>query len=253
MVVGLPDGRLQIVFLDVGHGEAVLIQGPHGEQILINGGSSVMNSAEKLGDRMPFLHRDIDWLIIGGTQYSQIAGLVGIAERYNVGQCLVCGQPSGSAYRRLIEDLLSAGVPVHTAQEKARISFAGGIELEVMSADELGCTFLLEHESARIFLATGGTPDGIRKLDDNERLRDVSAALLAAGGHGAVNPPDLLLHLNPQLVIFSLGHGSPEDLPSRSVLEQLKGRNILQTDLHQDIELSTDGRFLWVNINRELD
>ncbi len=253
LVAGLPDGNMRIGFLDVGQGEAVHIQGPQGEQILINGGTSVMTISEKLGDRMPYLQRNIDWLVLGGTEYSQVAGLVGIAERYDIQNSLICGQPSGSAYQRLVEDLLNAGVPVHTAQEKTRIFFSHGSQLEVMSADQDGCIFLLQHGHAHILLATGGTPETIRDLTDEERIRDVSAAMLGGGGHSAVNSSDWLLHLNPQLAIFSVDHGARGQLPAVSVLETLSGRTILRTDLHEDIELITDGEFLWVESAREIE
>ena len=61
--ISQPDGKLHILFFDVGQGDATFIQTPGGRQILIDGGlyPSVLNDA--LGNQMPFWDRDIDLMI----------------------------------------------------------------------------------------------------------------------------------------------------------------------------------------------
>jgi beta-lactamase superfamily II metal-dependent hydrolase len=50
---------LQVIFFDVGQGDATLIRTPHGHNILIDGGPSPV-ILEKLGQEMPFWNRTID-------------------------------------------------------------------------------------------------------------------------------------------------------------------------------------------------
>ena len=58
-VYDLSQQDLQVIFFDVGQGDATLIRTPHGHNILIDGGpSSVI--LEKLGQEMPFWNRELD-------------------------------------------------------------------------------------------------------------------------------------------------------------------------------------------------
>jgi beta-lactamase superfamily II metal-dependent hydrolase len=48
-----------------------------------------------------------------------------------------------------------------------------------------------------------------------------------------------------------VGAGSTYGLPSAETLGRLEPRPVFRTDLHGDIEMSTDGERLWVEVERE--
>ncbi|MBC8264123.1 MAG: MBL fold metallo-hydrolase, partial [Anaerolineales bacterium] len=87
-VASLPDGKLHVVFFDVGEGDAIFIQTPGGQQILVDGGPSPTTLISALGRRMPFWDRSIDLVILTHADEDHLAGLIPVLERYRVGQVL---------------------------------------------------------------------------------------------------------------------------------------------------------------------
>ena len=50
--------------------------------------------------------------------------------------------------------------------------------------------------------------------------------------------------------MIQVGEGNEYGHPHPTALARLKGRTILRTDIHGRIELSSDGRQVWVEIER---
>ena len=71
---------LEVVFFDVGQGDAILIETPQRQQILIDGGPSSA-ILEKLGDEMPFWDRMIDLIILTHPEHDHIAGLIEVLKK----------------------------------------------------------------------------------------------------------------------------------------------------------------------------
>ena len=61
---------LEVVFFDIGQGDAIFIETPKGYQILIDGGPSSA-VLEKLGNEMPFWDRTIDLIILTHAEQGQ--------------------------------------------------------------------------------------------------------------------------------------------------------------------------------------
>jgi beta-lactamase superfamily II metal-dependent hydrolase len=90
------------------------------------------------------------------------------------------------------------------------------------------------------------------KLAQERSIPDMTAVLLADGGFSAVNPPEWLGQLRPWLVMISVEAGNNRGLPSPTVLQTLEGTTVLRTDLHGWIELTSDGKQLWVEVERDI-
>ena len=83
-----PDGKLHIVFCDVGQGDAVYIKMPNGGDMLIDGGpdGKVLNC---LGKNMPFYDRTIDVVVLSHPQKDHLQGILFVLERYTVKHFIV--------------------------------------------------------------------------------------------------------------------------------------------------------------------
>jgi competence protein ComEC len=245
-----PDGRTHFTLLDVGAGEAALIQSPTGRFVLVGGGPSPIALSEALGRRLPLFHRQLDWLVLAGAREEQVAGLVGVAERYPVGQAWIAGAAGGAAYRRVLEELNAASVPIHEMQPGAGLDLGGGTRLEVLASGEHGAALLLTHGRARVLLAPGADPAMVEALAKDAGLAALTALLLPDGGYAAVNPTAWLQRLSPGLVLISVAAGNDRGLPSPEVVSWLQGRTVLRTDRDGWIELISDGQLLWAQAER---
>ena len=102
-VTTLPDGKLHIIFCNVGQGDAVYIRFPDGKDALIDGGpgNQVLNC---LGKHMPFWDRTIDLVILTHPENDHLGGLVQVLERYRTGYFVRSGVFNDSeGYRKLME------------------------------------------------------------------------------------------------------------------------------------------------------
>lgn len=83
---GLPDGKLHVVFCDVGQGDATYIQFPSGEDMLIDGGPGGQ-TPKVLGcltAHMSLFDRAIDIVVLTHPQEDHLGGLQEIVKRYRV-------------------------------------------------------------------------------------------------------------------------------------------------------------------------
>lgn len=129
-----PDGRLHVVFLDVGQGDAIFIQTPGGRQLLVDGGREPTLLNTHLGRQMPFWDRAIDLVVATHGDTDHAAGLPGVLERYQVGQLITNGE-SGleEPMATLLRTAAEAQVPAHVAAAGEVMEMGDGMRLEVFS------------------------------------------------------------------------------------------------------------------------
>ncbi len=245
------DGLLHVLILDIGEGESVLIRSPSGGTMLINGGSSPVSLATQLGQHLPYPDRQIDWLLLAGTQYSQLAGLRDIVTIAPIDRVFLGGRSGGSTYQRILDQTVEAGIPTIPAQEGMYFDLGQGVTMRVLSQGSNGLTLLLQYGSARILLPMGLTPREIPRMQEDRDVAHITTVLLPDSGYEALNPDALLQHYNPQVILISCQDHSPSSPIEQALRAALPGRTILRTDLHGTIELSTDGRHLWITTERE--
>jgi competence protein ComEC len=250
-----PDGRLHLTVLNVSQGEksgdGILIQTPGSRHILIDGGPYATLLSDSLGRRLPLGTRQLDWLVVAGTEEAQLGALQRVLERFPPGQVLWTGPTQGTrAARNLQEALLSAGVPIIEAETGHVLDLGQGARLEVLAAGQRGAILLLEWENFRALLPVGVGFEELEALRYGRAVGRVSALLLAENGYAPANPPEWINNLNPQVVLLSVSAQDGEGLPSAETLATVQGYNLLRTDRNGWIELSTDGKGMWVEAER---
>ncbi|HSQ38025.1 MAG TPA: ComEC/Rec2 family competence protein, partial [Acidimicrobiia bacterium] len=100
--------RPEVVFLDVGQGDAILLRGPSGEVVLVDGGPDPALLRRALLGRGI---RRIDLLVVTHGHADHVAGLAGIGQWASVGRLWHNGGEV-EALASLVAEMQAAGVPV---------------------------------------------------------------------------------------------------------------------------------------------
>jgi beta-lactamase superfamily II metal-dependent hydrolase len=131
------------------------------------------------------------------------------------------------------------------------LDLGSGASLQVISTDSRGAVLLLIWQDFRMLLPMGIDFDAIENLKRNSAMRNISAVLLPESGYAPLNPPEFLSFLHPQLALLSVAPADKTGLPSPETLDSLQGCNLLRTDQNGWIQLTTDGRQMWVEVQRK--
>ena len=127
-----------------------------------------------------------------------------------------------------------------------------GARLEVLGVSPRGAVLLVEWDGFRLLLPMGVNFDLFNALENGKKIGPVTVLLLADSGYAPSNPPDWLANLRPQAAILSVAAGDPQGLPDPSVLNALNGTTtLLRTDRDGWIEVSTDGKQWWLEVERK--
>ncbi len=262
-VASLPDGKLHVVFFDVGEGDAIFIETPRGQQILIDGGPSPTTLISALGRRMPFWDRSIDLVILTHADEDHLAGLIPVLERYRVGRVIDSSYEHVSPmYERWLELIEEKGIPNHLARAGMRVETGDGVELLVLhpGPELMEYTNADANNNSVVVRLIMGQVSFLLSGDIEEAAEDVLVAseqelastVLKVPHHGSSTSSSaaFLKAVNPELVVISVGVDNRFGHPWPQVVERLEksvGRErVLRTDERGTIEVVTDGERIWV-------
>ncbi|MDD2922287.1 MAG: ComEC/Rec2 family competence protein [Anaerolineales bacterium] len=245
------DGQLHVTFLDVGSANAVLIQTPEGRNILINGGASVSQLSDELGRRLPFFTKKLDWLVVASTNENDLAALPRVLERYPPDNVLWSGNFQASYSAQTLDKFFAGkNIPVMRAETGQKLAVGTDLFIQVISAGGRGSALLVEYKNFRAFLPIGLNAESYPSLENGKALGKVDVLLLADSGYAPSNPPEVIMNLNPKLVVLSVSAGDKDGLPSQEVLNSLEGYSLLRTDRSGWITVSSDGIEMRVEAER---
>lgn len=261
----MPDDNLRISFLDVGQGDAILIQKGN-QQVLVDGGPSPQAISLELGNKMPFWDRTIELVILTHPSADHITGLVEVLQRYKVKQVLYPDLDFKSdIYDEWLRLLKEKNIKCIIAQAGQQINLGGGV-IKILNPPIpllTGTESDLDNNSVVIHISMGKvsfllTADIMWEAEFEliGRRADLTSTVLKVAHHGSdtSTSQEFLAVVNPQIAIISVGKGNPFGHPSDEVLERLKEKlgqeNIYRTDEHGTIEFITDGKRLWVRVER---
>lgn len=258
ILASLPDGKLHIVFCNVGQGDAVYILFPDGRDMVIDGGpnDTVLGC---LGRHMPFWDRTIDVVVLTHPENDHLRGLLGVVERYHVGYVVRSASSNHTeGFNRFIGLIRSRSITEKIVTKGERIAIGDTRLIVLWPSQEqiqsrvLGASTQHLNDDSVVLLLRYGSFDALFPGDADtrveDRYRDVSLAdeyleLLKVPHHGSQTgiSETFLAKLKPRIAVISVGKNSYGH-PSPDVLQMLAhyaGRVL--TTLEGDREIISDG------------
>lgn len=255
--LSLPDGELQVHFLDVGNADAVLVRtGDH--QMLIDAGEptdgdTVVDYLKQQGVKA------LDHVIATHPDADHIGGLPAVLESFPVDHMLMTyaqeeDTPTSYSYERLLTALLDQDIAV-TEVAPGQTYALGSASVEILGP----ASYFAESNNRSVicritfgqrrFLMMGDA----EKKAENALLEtgvDLSADVLKIGHHGSHSSTGtaFLKAVSPTHSVISCGAGNRYGHPHPDTLNTLleAGIHIWRTDRDGTIVITTDGRRLTV-------
>ncbi|HLD24501.1 MAG TPA: hypothetical protein VJB96_01155 [Patescibacteria group bacterium] len=276
-LTSLPDGKLHIIFCDVGQGDAAYVRFPDGRDMLVDGGpnNKVLGC---LGKHMPFWDRSLDLVVLSHPQKDHMQGLLAVFERYKIGYFVrsdVANTTDGYQKlmelvktRRIKEKFVTTGEQISVGETALTILWPSEDQIayfkrpplaaqgEALSNSVLGTSASmsdLNDASVVVWLRYGSFDamfpgDADTRVESGYRgteLADPIVEVLKVPHHGSKTGMtlDYLNWLKPQLAVISVGSNNTYGHPTPEILSMLAtiGSQVLRTDQMGDIEIVSDG------------
>jgi len=256
-------GLLEVSFLDVGQGDAILIESPIGYQVLIDGGRNNRAVLRELPKAMGFFDRSIDMVVATHPDSDHIGGLIDVLKRYEVATVLMTNNEGGTpAYDAFIEAVKKEGATILDAKRgqvyDLGVGETGSTTLTILFPDRDVRT--LENNTSSIvarlsygeadMVFTGDSPSAIERYLvalDGTALR---SEVLKLGHHGSRTSTDaqFLEMVQPKYGIISAGKDNEYGHPHREVMDLLAQYNVEPRNTADvgTITLISNGKELWL-------
>lgn len=247
--------NLEIGFLDVGQGDAILIKSPFGQNILIDGGPDGI-ILKRLGDNLSWWERTIDLMILTHPHDDHVAGLNEVIKRYDVQKIIYTGvKYSSPTYDRWQELVKDYKISIAIVDRMQTINLGESCYLEILyprqaiynqSVDNLNNSSIVSRltcDGIKILLMGDAEREEEKELIKSET--DLSAEIIKIGHHGSdtATSDEFLEKVKPEIAILEVGKND-FGLPSLRVLKKLERQQIkiYRTDKDGTINIiSRDG------------
>lgn len=262
LVLTLPTWALEVHFVDVGQGDAIVVCTDVGAVLLMDGGET----GPGRNVLVPYLRQlgvtKIDLVVATHPHYDHIGGLVPVLEEFPVDRVVACGQiHTSSTYIRFLELIDEKNIPFRTPRQGDRLSLAGVDELVVLSppAEMFGTdlnenSLVLQLRFGDIsFLFTGDIGHVAElALVGSNFLTPVT--VLKVGHHGSrySSHGDFLAVVLPEIAVIQCGQDNSYGHPHGEAISRLNAveAKIYRTDTHGHIVVTTDGTSYGITVQK---
>lgn len=249
---------LEVVFLDVGQGDAILIKTPYEQNILIDGGPD-NGILSELGNNLAFFDKQLDLVILTHPHSDHVAGLVEVLRRYQVKKVLMTGvNHTAPDYEAFLNEVNTQNISIELALAQQDIELGDDLILQILypwqdisgqEFDELNnssiVTKLIYQDTS--FLLTGDAEEKVELELVNSGI-NLSADVLKLGHHGSKSSSaiEFLEAVKPQYVIIQCGQDNDFGHPHLRTLNNLAKYDfeVLRNDLDGTIIFISDGKNL---------
>jgi len=259
----LPDGKLHIVFCNVGQGDGAYIRFPDGRDMVVDGGPN-NKIIECLSRHMPFWDREINLVLATHPQQDHIGGLPEVLRRYQVDYVVRSNVSATSQiYKEFLGVINEKKIPQKFASSGEHIAI-GPTSLSLLwpsqpqvakaAGNVLGASIGDLNDYSLVFWLRYGSFDAIftgdadTRIEDGYRgmkLSDDGVEVLKVPHHGSKTGMSeaFVEWIKPKLAVISVGKNSYGH-PAQEILSLLanKGVRVLRTDQEGDVEVVSDGK-----------
>lgn len=250
--------ELEINYIDVGQGNAVLIK-TNNKTILIDGGNR-SNSRYYYNFIKNKNIKKIDYMIVSHYDEDHISGLISILENFEVSNVLCPDYKKDTKIYKSFKNSLKKSKANIIYPKKgdnfnisdARIKILWPNEYKNNIDNDNSIILKLIHGNMS-FLFTGDASINI----ENQLIYsgfNLKSDVVMLGHHGSKysTSNEFLEEVDPKLAIISVGNNNRYGHPSNRVLKLLNNKNIkfLRTDIDGDITIKCDGNKIKVNTNK---
>lgn len=243
--------NLQIGFLDVGQGDAMIISTPQGQNILIDGGAN-NRVLFQLADFLPWWERKIDYLVVTHYHDDHVAGLIELLNKYKVEHILVTGHRPESDF---LYQLWQAALADHKLQATIvqpgqKFVISDNLYWQILLADSNQKNY---NDNSLVMRLTYGQTDflfmGDLSSEGETNLLNTGLTLtsevLKVGHHGSKysSSAEFLAAVKPELCVIESGVDNKFGHPHQEALDRLtkSGCQIANTQQNGTIVVLSDG------------
>lgn len=265
---------MEVIFFDVGQGDASLIMAQGGVNVLIDGGPD-KKVVKKLDKYLPLWNRKIDIMVLTHPHSDHVLGFIDVLKKYPVREIWMTGVLHNSSEYliflglvrdkkiavKILKDENSALPEYEIAPNtKIKILYPRKSFLKQKIKNLNNSSIVLEAVyKNKIFLFTGD----IENEAENELRKEkpypghllkeegvLKADVLKVAHHGSDNSSshDFLDLVKPKIAVISVGKDNEFGLPSLRVIKRLEriGSRVLRTDEAGDVIMKVEGDVLSV-------
>lgn len=259
-------GGLEVTFLDVGQGDAIVLRSPSGRHLLVDAGGSFddrFDVAESVVG--PFLWhrraRELDLFMLSHAHPDHVGGAPGVLRSFRVGEAWEGPAPRADPWYGALDVALdAAGVARRTVWRGVGQEW-DGVCLELLGPRAPAKWPLSTRNDDSLLLRASYGSVSFLLTGDAEAIGEgavpagaVSVLKVAHHGSRTSTTPGLLAATRPQIAVISVGDRNPFGHPAPEVLDRLRasGVRVFRTDRDGAVVIDTDGANIRVRTTRSL-
>jgi competence protein ComEC len=249
-------GDAEVIFFDVGQGDAFVFRTPKHKIILVDGGPD-WSLIYHLGKWLGFREKEIDILFLSHGHSDHISALPEILKRYKVKKIFLPPRLSGFAGEALLGEVHD--LEIYYPQEDVCYILEAGCSLCVFppaqkfidASDENDLSLAVSFDCVGLSVFSAG--DASKKREQSLLASSFlkSVKILKVSHHGSDTSSDLgfLTFLRPSLALISVGLNNLYGQPHQAVINRLLSMNITiwRTDMAGHLKIISNNGKIYYN------